>query len=220
MVFPGLYCVPRILSTVRSFNDSCCLGCGTCYFPSTPKVYHCCYYLQSVFLSYPGYISARQSNLTSGHRTIRNYVWTSRRGLTEAAASWSFLALFVRVAWSFMWSQAFVKVSIAGKHEWMLRCQKGWAAGDVLIAAQHTGRLTLSLADPAFSRDDNPVRPMHFVVHSSCEPQMIWAGQHILCHQLHSFPHGWLLCLGMVVLSNFQASDYRGTGQRRPKHLT
>lgn len=49
----------------------------------------------------------------------------------------------------------------------------GWAAGDVLIAAQHTGPLTLSLADPAFSRDDNPVQPMHCVVHSNCEPQMI-----------------------------------------------
>lgn len=27
---------------------------------------------------------------------------------------------------------------------------KGWAAGDVLVAAQHTGPLTLSLADLLF----------------------------------------------------------------------
>lgn len=51
---------------------------------------------------------------------------------------------------------------------------KGWAAGDVLVAAQHTGPLTLSLADPLFFlSDDNPVPPTPCVVHSNWEPQMM-----------------------------------------------
>lgn len=96
----------------------------------TPIVCHCCYYLQPVFLSYPGYISARQPNLTAGGRTIRNYVWTPRRGahrrLQHPEASWLFL-----FGWHdfFMWSQAFVKVPIAGKYEWMPRCQRGGLQG-------------------------------------------------------------------------------------------
>lgn len=47
---------------------------------------------------------------------------------------------------------------------------KGWAVGDVLIAAQHTGPLTPSLADPGFSRDDNP-----FPAHALCGLFQLWA---------------------------------------------
>lgn len=60
----------------------------------TPIVCHCCYYRQPVFLSYPGSISARQPNLTAGGRTIRNYVWTPRRGLTGGCSILKLLGSF------------------------------------------------------------------------------------------------------------------------------
>lgn len=189
----------------------------------TPIVYHCCDSLQSVFLSYPGYISARQPNLTAGRRTIRNYVWSPRRGFTGGCSILKLLGSFLfgwreflrghRRSW-----KSLLQVSMNGCWgatgvgcRWCVDCCPAHRSPNPIFSRSSFFKGWQPLFGPCALWFIPTVSPRWFELGS------IFC---VIISSTHSLRDGWVLCLGMVVLSNFQESDLEGQYRRSLKHLT